>query len=78
MPGPGRWLRMAEGLLCFFPQCILSRVTHLLSLPSPCLFLLVVGVVLGFELKAYTLSHSTSPFFFVKDFLKIGSHELFA
>jgi hypothetical protein len=33
-------------------------------------------VVLGFELRAYTLSHSTSPFF-VKGFFEIGSPELF-
>jgi hypothetical protein len=37
-------------------------------------------VELGFELRAYTLSHSTSPFFFffVKDFFEIGSRELLA
>jgi hypothetical protein len=34
-------------------------------------------MVLGLELRVYTLSHSTSHFF-VKEFLKIGSHELFA
>jgi hypothetical protein len=34
-------------------------------------------VVLGFELRAYTLIHSTSPFF-VMVFFKIGSCELFA
>jgi hypothetical protein len=34
-------------------------------------------VVLGFELRAFTLSHSTSPFF-IKGFLEIGSGELFA
>jgi hypothetical protein len=33
--------------------------------------------VLGFELRAYTLSHSTSPFF-VLDVFKIGSCKLFA
>jgi hypothetical protein len=33
--------------------------------------------VLGLELKAFTLSHSTSPIF-VMGFFKIGSHELFA
>jgi hypothetical protein len=33
-------------------------------------------VVLGFELRAYTLSHSTSPTF-VMGFFEIGSHELF-
>jgi hypothetical protein len=34
-------------------------------------------VFLGIELRAYTLSHSTS-FFFVMDFFEIGSQELFA
>jgi hypothetical protein len=32
---------------------------------------------LGFELRAYTLSHSTNPIF-VKGFCEIRSHELFA
>jgi ABC-type uncharacterized transport system permease subunit len=32
--------------------------------------------VLGFELRAYTLSHSASPIF-VKGVLEIGSRELF-
>jgi hypothetical protein len=34
--------------------------------------------VLGFELRAYTLSHSTSLPFCVLDFVEIGSLELFA
>jgi hypothetical protein len=34
-------------------------------------------VVLGFELRVSTLSHSTSPLF-VMGFYKIGSHERFA
>jgi hypothetical protein len=33
-------------------------------------------VVLGFELRAFTLSHSTSPIS-VKDFFEIGSCKLF-
>jgi hypothetical protein len=33
--------------------------------------------VLGFELKAYTLSHSTNSFF-VMGVFEIGSYELFA
>jgi hypothetical protein len=33
--------------------------------------------VLGFELRAYTLSYSTSPFF-VMGFFEIGSQELLA
>jgi hypothetical protein len=40
---------------------------------SQALFLYVC-VVLGFELRAYTLSRST---FFVMAFFEIGSHELF-
>jgi hypothetical protein len=31
----------------------------------------------GLELRAYTLSHCTSPLF-VMSFFKIGSHELFS
>jgi hypothetical protein len=34
-------------------------------------------VALGFELRAYTLSHSTSPFF-VMGFFEIVSYKLFA
>jgi hypothetical protein len=41
------------------------------------LFFLCVCVVLEFELRASTLSHSTSPIF-VKGFFEIGFHELFA
>jgi hypothetical protein len=33
--------------------------------------------ITGFELRAYTLSHSTSPFF-VMGFFEVGSHNLFA
>jgi hypothetical protein len=39
-------------------------------------FFVCVCVVLGFELRTYTLSHSTSPFF-GDGFLKIRSLELF-
>jgi hypothetical protein len=38
---------------------------------------LVIFMVQGFELRACTLSHSTSPFF-VMGILEIGSFELFA
>jgi hypothetical protein len=41
-----------------------------------CLFIYLFAV-LRFELRASTLSHSTSPFF-VMGFFKIGSHKLFA
>jgi hypothetical protein len=40
--------------------------------------LLIFFAVLGFELRAYTLNHSTSPFFCDFFFLKIGPCELFA
>jgi hypothetical protein len=36
-----------------------------------------LGAVLGFELRAYTLSHFTSPFF-VLGIFKIGPKKLFA
>jgi hypothetical protein len=35
-------------------------------------FLLLFYVVLGFELRAFTLNHSTNPIF-VKGFFEIGS-----
>jgi hypothetical protein len=47
-------------------------------------FALLFFAVLGFELRAYTFSHSTSPFivclfiFLVMGIFKIGSCELFA
>jgi hypothetical protein len=40
-------------------------------------FFLFFPAVLGFECRAFTLSHSTSSFF-VKSFFEIGSLELFA
>jgi hypothetical protein len=43
------------------------------SICLSCLFF----AVLVFELRAYTLSYSTSPFF-VLGIFEIGSHELFA
>jgi hypothetical protein len=33
-------------------------------------------LILKFELRAYTFSHSASPFFVMR-FFKIGSHDLF-
>jgi hypothetical protein len=72
---------------CPWITCI--STTALVPLPSlarPLLFLneiptarfmpfFLLFAVLGLELKAYTLSHSTSPFF-VKGFFEIGSWEL--
>jgi hypothetical protein len=40
-------------------------------------FIFLFLAVLGFEIRAYTVSHSTSHFFVV-GFLKIGFHKLFA
>jgi hypothetical protein len=40
--------------------------------------LFFVYMVLGFDFRVFTLSHSTNPFFFVMGFLEIGSQELFA
>jgi hypothetical protein len=39
--------------------------------------LLLFFAVLGFELKDYTLSHSTSPFCVMGFFFEIGSLEVF-
>jgi hypothetical protein len=41
------------------------------------LLLKIFFEALGLELRAYTLSHCTSPLF-VMAFFKIGSHELFS
>jgi hypothetical protein len=58
---------------------LLGRRSPLEQLCQPIFLFLffIYFVVLGSELSAYTLSHSTSPFF-VMGFFKIGSHELFA
>jgi hypothetical protein len=42
------------------------------------LFFFFFFAILGFELRAFTLSYSTSQSFFVKGVFKIGSHKLFA
>jgi hypothetical protein len=41
------------------------------------IYLFIYLLVLGFELRAYTLSHSTSPIF-AMGFFELGSQELFA
>jgi hypothetical protein len=41
------------------------------------IYLFIFFAVLEFELRDYTLSHSTSPLFLM-GFLKIGSQEIFA
>jgi hypothetical protein len=43
-----------------------------------CTLFLCVYVVPGLELRAYTLSHSTSLFLCVLGIFEIGSHKLFA
>jgi hypothetical protein len=59
-------------------QAVLEFIL-LLPPPSQCWDLRqnFLFVVLGFELRAFILSHSTSPIF-VKGFFEIGSLELFA
>jgi hypothetical protein len=63
-------------LLCFYcsPPISKSFILNIVFFGNRLLF---IFVVLGFELGAYNLSYSTSPFF-VKDFFQIGSLELFA
>jgi ascorbate-specific PTS system EIIC-type component UlaA len=56
---------------CFYTNFILGFIVCLVG------WFLCVCVVLGFELRAYTSSHFTSPVF-VMGFFAIGSHELFA
>jgi hypothetical protein len=41
------------------------------------IIIVIIFAVLGLELRAYTLSHSTSPFFVIGIF-EIGSYKLFA
>jgi hypothetical protein len=51
------------------------EVSLLLAFPTPAvLSFFFFFLVLGLELRAYTLSHSTS--LFVKGFLELGSHYL--
>jgi hypothetical protein len=73
------------------PNCLPMRPRHLHSLQEWAFLQLVRSVkskekfyftffflaVLCFELRAYTLSHSTGPFF-VMGFFEIGSRVLFA
>jgi hypothetical protein len=56
-------------LICNSP----SGIYHFLSF---FLYYFLFFAVLGFELKAYTLSHSISPF--CVKYFEIGSHKLFA
>jgi hypothetical protein len=61
----------------------MARITDVSYPPPDILFIYFFiylnfkGLVQGFELRAYTLSHSTSTVF-VMVFFKIGSQELFA
>jgi hypothetical protein len=47
-----------------------------MSHQCPAALVIIIILVLGLELRAFVLSHSTSPIF-VKGFFKTGSHELF-
>jgi hypothetical protein len=54
------------------------RLASIICTSRKCvIFVLLFFSVLGFELRAYTLSHSTSPFLCWIIF-EIGSHKLFA
>jgi hypothetical protein len=69
---PWLWARHAHGgqeLHSFIPFTFLRQVVEIA--------LFFFFTVLGFELRAYTLSHSTSPFLWWI-FFEIGSHELLA
>jgi hypothetical protein len=61
---PSRW---CLGVTCLF-------LYHLNTIII--IIIIIITAVLGLELRAYTLSHSTSPFFVMR-FFKIGSLELF-
>jgi hypothetical protein len=50
---------------------------HLTAVYKYLIYFFLCVLVLGLELRAFTLSHSTNPFF-VKGFFEIGSCELFA
>jgi hypothetical protein len=56
-------------------SCLLGRCSNTWDTLLELMFFVFLFSLLGFELRAYTLSHST---FFVMDFLEIGSHKLFA
>jgi hypothetical protein len=60
----------------FFPCKNMWLQHHCSFFPFSSSFFFFLAV-LGLELRAYTLSHSTSPFL-VMGFFEIGSHELFA
>jgi hypothetical protein len=64
-------------------MCSISLTEIVIMNPTPpsfnkCILLIYLFIAaLGFELKTYTLSHSTRPFSMM-GFSKIGSGELFA
>jgi hypothetical protein len=61
----------------FCDECTVNEGVTCLEGDLLLLLLLLFFAVLVFELRAFTLSHSTIPIF-VKGFSEIGSHELFA
>jgi hypothetical protein len=61
--------------LCVWLFLIPTKIKDSLTLPSSFFF----HEVLGFKIRPYSLSHSTSHQLFLGvEFFKIGSHELFA
>jgi hypothetical protein len=69
-------ISLGLALNCHPPDlCPLSSLDYRCETPVPGT-LAFFFAVLRLELRAYTLSHSTSPIF-VKGFFEIGSHELF-
>jgi hypothetical protein len=59
------------------PLCTIKKSHLYYDSQVPFKKIFVIFVVLGLELKGYTLNHSTSPFS-VMGFSERGSHKLFA
>jgi hypothetical protein len=73
---------LARQALYHLSHNLSSHILVFVNLPFPPSFFLTVlfiylFAVLGFELRAYTLSHFTSPFYDGFFFFEIGSRELF-
>jgi hypothetical protein len=68
---------IVESLMClqWFDQIEKVKCSFLMFFV--CLVSFFFFLALGFELRAYTLSHSTNPFL-CDEFFEIWSHELFA
>jgi hypothetical protein len=80
----GSLLALASISVCFFSWNLSLHERDLLRRNSEGCWVgenyiyIYIFTVLEFELKAYTLSHSTSPHFLVMGFFEVGSCELFA